>query len=60
MHNIAAAVQKLANRLSANAGADVERCQREVSEAQKWLDGLSAELNLAKTAVDRRGRFPAP
>jgi len=31
MHNIAAALQKFANRLLANAGADVERCQREVS-----------------------------
>ena len=45
MHNIAAVVQSLADRLVANAGAEVERCQREVSEAQKRLDGLATKLN---------------
>ena len=57
MHNIAAALQSLANRLFANAGAEVERCQREVSEAQKRLDDLAAKLKLAKAAVDRRDDF---
>ena len=57
MHNIAAALQKLANRLLANAGAEVERCRREVSEAQKRLADLAAKLELAKTAVDRRDDF---
>ena len=57
MHNIAAVVQSLADRLVANAGAEVERCQREVSEAQKRLDGLATKLNVAKSAVDRRNDF---
>jgi hypothetical protein len=57
MHNIAAAVESLADRLLANAGAEVERCQREVSEAQKRLDDLAAKLELAKTAVERRDHF---
>ena len=57
MHNIAAVVQSLADRLVANAGAEVERCQREVSEAQKRLDDLAAKLKLAKAAVDRRDDF---
>jgi len=57
MHNIAAAVQSLADRLLANAGAEVERRQREVSEAQKRLDDLAAKLKSAKAAVDRRNDF---
>ncbi len=57
MHNIAAVVQSLADRLVANAGAEVERCQREVSEAQKRLDGLAAKLSVAKSAVGRRNDF---
>ena len=54
VHNIAAAVQSLADRLLANAGAEVERRQREVSEG---LDDLAAKLKLAKAAVDRRDDF---
>jgi hypothetical protein len=57
MHNIAAVVQSLADRLVANAGAEVERCQREVSEAQKRLDGLATKLSVAKSAVGRRNDF---
>ena len=48
MHNIAAALQSLANRLLANPGAEVEGCQRDVSEAQKRLDDLAANLSWQK------------